>query len=121
MTGFCFFLPSSENQKIRTRAFAPWAEAASPFGGDAPCNKGLLLVKKFDDLPSPETKGGPAPGEAEIQVYVNRGKTFIELEAQGAYTTLKPHEALSWTVRWYLLPVADSAEPSAELMKNVKM
>ena len=51
---------------------------------------------------------------------MNRGKTFIELEAQGAYTTLKPHEALSWTVRWYLLPVAGDGEPSAELMQTVR-
>ena len=51
---------------------------------------------------------------------MNRGKTFIELEAQGAYTTLKPHEALSWTVRWHLLPVAGDAKPSAELLNTVK-
>ena len=98
---------TGENRKIN----------ADGKGWYAYCNKGLLLLKKFDDL----TPSQPAPGEAEIQVYVNRGKTFIELEAQGAYTTLKPHEALSWTVRWYLLPVAASTEPSAELMKNVKM
>ena len=78
-------------------------------------NNGLLLVKAFDDL----TPSQPAPGEAEIQVYVNRGKTFIELEAQGAYTTLKPHEALSWTVRWYLVPVKTDAS-SKELVKRVK-
>ena len=71
-------------------------------------NDGLLLLKTFQDLQSSE----PAPGEAEIQVYVNRGKTYIELESQGAYTTLQPHGQLSWTVRWYLLPVADSAEES---------
>ena len=80
------------------------------------CNHGLLLLKKFDDL----TPAQPAPGEAEIQVYVNRGKTYIELEAQGAYTTLKPHEELSWTVRWYLLPVSAAAQPSTELLKLVK-
>ena len=111
---------TGENRKIN----------ADGKGWYAYCNKGLLLLKTFDDLFAPphsqrETSQTsnltPAPGEAEIQVYVNRGKTFIELEAQGAYTTLKPHEALSWTVRWYLLPVAGSAEPSAELMKNVKM
>ena len=102
---------TGENRKIN----------ADGKGWYAYCNKGLLLLKTFDDLKSQTSQLTPAPGEAEIQVYVNRGKTFIELEAQGAYTTLKPHEALSWTVRWYLLPVADSAEPSAELMKNVKM
>ena len=63
-------------------------------------NNGLVLTKKFADLKADE----PAPGEAEIQVYVNRGKTYIELESQGAYTTLAPGAELSWTVRWYLQP-----------------
>ncbi|MBO7598957.1 MAG: hypothetical protein J6T70_18125 [Bacteroidales bacterium] len=44
----------------------------------------------------------PAPDEAEIQVYVNQGDTYVELESQGAYTTLKPGKKLDWTVRWYL-------------------
>ena len=85
-------------------------------GWYAYCNDGLLLLKTFDDL-QPTL---PAPGEAEIQVYVNRGKTFIELECQGAYTALKPHEQLSWTVRWHLLPFKGNAEPSAKLMKTIK-
>ena len=63
-------------------------------------NNGLVLTKKFADLKADE----PAPGEAEIQVYVNRGKTYIEIESQGAYTTLAPGAELSWTVRWYLQP-----------------
>ena len=71
-------------------------------------------------IPHLLTSSAPAPGEAEIQVYVNRGKAHIELECQGAYTTLKPHEQLSWTVRWYLLPVTCNAEPSAELIKTVR-
>ena len=85
-------------------------------GWYAYCNDGLLLLKVFDDLKPAQ----PAPGEAEIQVYVNRGKTFIELECQGAYTTLKPHEQLSWSVRWYLLPIKANAEPSEKLVKMVK-
>ena len=76
---------------------------------------GLLLVKQFEDL----TPSEPAPGEAEIQVYVNRGKSYIELESQGAYRALKPGEKLSWTVKWYLLPVKE-AQPSAKLVKKVK-
>jgi hypothetical protein len=59
---------------------------------------GLKLTKIFQDL----KPGEAAPGEAEIQVYVNRGKTYIELESQGAYTLLLPGEQLHWTVRWYL-------------------
>ena len=78
--------------------------------------KGLLLVKQFEDLAT----GQPAPDEAEIQVYVNRGKTYIELESQGAYTTLQPGEAMNWTVRWYLQPsTLTSAEDLAQQVKNL--
>ena len=79
-------------------------------------NKGLLLVKQFDDLNASQ----PAPDEAEIQVYVNRGKAHIELESQGAYTTLQPKEELNWTVRWYLQPSTLAAEPSKALLQQVK-
>ena len=79
------------------------------------CN-GLLLVKQFDDLNASQ----PAPDEAEIQVYVNRGKAHIELESQGAYTTLQPKEELNWMVRWYLQPSDLPAEPSEKLLKQVK-
>jgi len=73
----------------------------------------LLLVKRFQDLKNNE----PAPGEAEVQVYVNRGKTYIELESQGAYTLLQPGEQLQWTVRWYLLP-ADTTNRK-DLLKKI--
>lgn len=104
---------TGENRKIN----------ADGKGWLAYCNNGLLLVKTFDDLPVTRqgvNEGAPAPDEAEIQVYVNRGKTYIELESQGAYTTLKPHEQLSWTVRWYLLPVEGNPQPSKQLVETVK-
>ena len=78
-------------------------------------NNNLLMVKKFQDL-SPSQ---PAPEEAEIQVYVNRGKTYVELESQGAYTELKAGESLSWTVKWYLTPCQKKA-PSKSVLKKVK-
>lgn len=84
-------------------------------GWYAYANNGLLFVKRFPDIAPTQ----PAPKEAEIQVYVNVGKTYIELEAQGAYTSLKPGESLSWTSRWYLLPQDTDNTPSAELMKLV--
>ena len=77
---------------------------------------GLLLVKKFQDLEPSQ----PAPNEAEIQVYVNRGKAHIELESQGAYTTLEPGKSLTWTVRWYLVPFDGAITPSKALLKKVK-
>jgi hypothetical protein len=79
-------------------------------------NKGLLLIKKFDDLKADQ----PAPDEAEVQVYVNRGKTYIELESQGAYTTLQPGQEAKYTVRWYLKPFDGDAVPSKQLLKMVK-
>ena len=97
---------ANENRKIN----------ADGKGWLAYCAKGLLLVKKFQDLKADE----PAPGEAEIQVYVNRGKSYIELESQGAYTTLKPKEELTWTVRWYLKSVQEEPVPSTALLKKVQ-
>ncbi len=67
-------------------------------------NHGLILMKRFQNLEEDQ----PAPNEAEIQVYVNRGKTYIELESQGAYTSLKPGKSLTWAVRWYLRPIGDA-------------
>ena len=80
------------------------------------CAKGLLLVKKFQDLDASQ----PAPDEAEIQVYVNMRKTFIEIESQGAYTELKPGEELHWTVNWHILPYNGNPEPSEALANKVK-
>ena len=77
-------------------------------------DKGLLFVKTFPNLKPSE----PAPAEAEIQIYANPGKTFVEIEEQGAYTTLKPGEGLDWTVRWYLVPTDLPAEPSKALLKK---
>ena len=97
---------TNENRKVN----------ADGKGWLAYCSRGLLLVKRFDDL-TPEQ---PAPDEAEVQVYVNRGKAHIELESQGAYQLLQPKESLSWTVRWYLKPFEGEAVPSEALAKQVR-
>jgi len=80
------------------------------------CADGLLLLKRFKDLKPNEA----APDEAEVQVYVNRGKSYIELESQGAYTQLKPGAQLRWTVRWYLTPVDTTAQQPEKLLQTVK-
>ena len=97
---------TNENRKIN----------ADGKGWLAFCDNGLLLVKKFDDL----NPSQPAPKEAEIQVYVNRGKSYIELESQGAYQTLQPGESLSMTVRWMMTAVDTTPQPSKKLLKTVK-
>ena len=76
------------------------------------CDKGLMFVKKFQD-PSQ-----PAPAEAEIQIYANPGKTYVEIEEQGAYTKLEPGDELSWSVTWYLFPYETEAEPSKAALKK---
>lgn len=78
-------------------------------------NDSLLMIKKFQNIDPKQ----PAPEEAEIQVYVNRGKSYVELESQGAYTTLQPKESFTWTVRWFLVEKNPQAT-SAELLDLVK-
>jgi len=94
---------AQQNRKVNADARGWLAYAAD----------GLLLVKRFQDLKNNE----PAPGEAEVQVYVNRGKSYIELESQGAYTLLQPGESLQWTVCWYLMPV-DTANKK-DIMRRI--
>ena len=76
----------------------------------------LLMIKKFADL----TPTQPAPDEAEIQVYVNQGKTYIELESQGEYKNLQPGESLTWEVVWYLVELKDAPNPSKKLLDLVR-
>ena len=78
--------------------------------------EGLLFIKKFQDLKA----GQAAPAEAEIQIYANSGKTFLEIENQGAYTTLQPGASLDWTVRWYLVEHDGAPVPSKALFKKAK-
>ena len=61
-------------------------------------DNGLVLTQRFPDITQEEA----APGEAEIQVYIDARKSFVEIEAQGPYTPLEPGKKLDWTVRWYL-------------------
>ena len=104
---------TNQNRKVNADGHGWLAYLASPTGGGS--EGALLLIKQFDDLDAQS----PAPGEAEIQVYVNRGKTYIELESQGAYTALAPGASLTWTVRWMLVPVKAGTK-HAKLLKTVK-
>ncbi|HEV8245450.1 MAG TPA: DUF4380 domain-containing protein, partial [Polyangiaceae bacterium] len=58
----------------------------------------VLLVKAFQDTPADRS----APGEGEIEIFLDGQKRYIEVEQQGPYTALEPGQSLSWTVRWYL-------------------
>ncbi len=67
-------------------------------------NKGVLFVKQFCELGTDQE----APGEAEIEIYANKDRTYIELENQGPYTTLSPGESIGWIVKWFVRKIPDS-------------
>lgn len=79
----------------------------------------LLLVKAFGDITPAQT----APGEAEIELYADPTRTYIELEDQGALTRLASGASLTWTVRWFLREL-DASIPvevgSADLLGMVR-
>lgn len=96
-----------QNRKVNTTEGNGWLGYA---GND------VLLVKRFQDL----KLGQPAPDEAEIQVYVNLGDSYTEIESQGAYTTLQPGETLTWTVKWFVTPFKTPEAMTEELARAAK-
>jgi len=59
----------------------------------------LLLVQKYPDV----APGAAAPGEAEMELYANPGRTYVEIEPQGRLCSLPPGaRSEPWTVRWFL-------------------
>jgi hypothetical protein len=66
-------------------------------GWIAYCKDGFIFIKKFPVIAAAKT----APGEENVEVYVNKQKTYIELENQGAYQPLQPNQSLKYEVIWY--------------------
>jgi hypothetical protein len=58
---------------------------------------GSILIKQFEDLP----KSAAAPGEAEVEIYVNADHSYVEVENQGAYASIEPGGTVRWRVTWY--------------------
>lgn len=79
----------------------------------------LLLVKSFPGISAAQA----APGEAEIKLYTDAGRSYVEVENQGAYALLAPGAAVTWPVRWSLrkLDASVAVKPdSAELLAIVR-
>jgi hypothetical protein len=57
-----------------------------------------LFVKVWDDVPREKQ----APGEAEVELYVDKTGTFVEIEQQGPYEELAAGASLVWTVSWLI-------------------
>ena len=63
---------------------------------------GNLLLFKYPDV----AKASFATGEADTEVYPGQG--YMELESQGAYTSLAANATLSWTIQMRVDPVPGS-------------
>jgi hypothetical protein len=78
------------------KAFADGAE-----GWIAHAAHGQLFVKSFADVPA----ANQAPGEAEIEIYVDGKGVFVEVENQGPYREIAAGETSTWNVRWRIAPI----------------
>jgi hypothetical protein len=67
-----------------------------------------ILIKQFQDQPASVA----APAEAEIELYVNVGHDYIEVENQGAYAPIAPGVTTSWRVVWYVRQLPAGLVPS---------
>jgi hypothetical protein len=56
----------------------------------------VVLIKQFPDVPP----GMAAPGEGEIEIFVQGAGAYVELEEQGPYQTLTPGQTVTWDVAW---------------------
>jgi hypothetical protein len=80
---------SADNNKIFSDGSEGWI---------AQVNDNILFVKKFRDMPAERA----APSEAEVEIYTNKDKSYVEVEVQGAYEELQPRASLTWEVIWFI-------------------
>jgi hypothetical protein len=67
-----------------------------------------LLLKQFQD----QAPSAMAPGEAEIELYVNPDHGYIEVEHQGALARIAPGQTVRWQVAWYVRKLPEKIVPS---------
>lgn len=105
--GFGFFHHDPARYTTKAKFFADGRE-----GWLAHTDGERLLVFAFEDVPS----GSEAPGEGEIEIYVDDAGKFVEVEHQGAYAELAPGASRRWDVTWLLdrLPSMSAREDATE-------
>jgi Domain of unknown function (DUF4380) len=62
----------------------------------AHAHEGTLFLRIFPDL----TLDQAAPRQAEVEMFFDPGRDYIELENQGAHVTLAPGQSLTYPVEW---------------------
>ena len=89
--------PIEDHQKLFSTAKEGWL---------AYYLNGLLFIKQFPDI-QPENY---SPQQGEVEIYINKEKSYTELENQGAYRLLQPGETIEYIVNWYLIPIPETVK-----------
>ena len=89
--------PIPDHQKLFSTANEGWLAYAFD---------GLLFIKQFPDI-QPENY---SPQQGEVEVYINKEKSYTELENQGAYRLIQPGESIEYIVNWYLVPITETVK-----------
>lgn len=78
----------------------------------AAVNGEVIMIKKFPDIPFEKN----APNEGEVEWYASPvvpGKSYVEIEHQGAYEELQPGATSIWQVEWFLRKLPRTIKPMA--------
>ena len=75
-----------------------------------------VIVKKFADVPADMA----APGEAEIEIFVQGQGAYVEIEQQGAYQAVAPQQPLQWSVTWIVSRLPAAVKPTAGNLELVQ-
>jgi len=91
LDGVMWFAHAGSDDARHGKLFADGEE-----GWLAHVDGGLLFVKVFPDV-RPEQQ---APGEADVEIYVDPKGQFVEVEQQGPYEDVAPGSEVRWQCRW---------------------
>lgn len=61
-------------------------------------SNGIIFRKRF----SPVAQENCAPGESDLQLYIDQVDQYAEIEAQSHKISLRQHQAFNWTTEWYV-------------------
>jgi hypothetical protein len=97
------FVVTDDNSGVLWYDFAPVTANSKAFAdgtgwiAHATATNLLYLLSYLDIQPSQA-----ATGESEVELFTGTGGDYVEIEPQGALTTIAPGTSLTWTVRWKL-------------------
>jgi hypothetical protein len=57
-----------------------------------------MLIRTFPDIPA----GSAGAGDGEVEIFVQTGNTYEEIEAHNQMLTIMPGQSAAWQVHWIL-------------------